>query len=521
MLRFGVLGPFQVEDDGRPVTLGSVRRRALLALLTLNAGRVVAVERLVDALWGESPPRTAVHVLHVYVSDLRRSLPDEVLVTAPPGYLLRVPAAAVDLADFERLVSRGREALSAGDSAGAVVSLDEALALWRGPVLEDLAGAGFVQVEARRLEELRLAARELRAMAGLAGGGAPDLVPQLLELVSEHPFRERPHALLMRALAVAGRQAEALEVYATVRARLADELGIEPGTELRAAQTAVLRQEAAPAQPVTPTGIVLAVGCDPRRLDALALTASRPAAAAGRELLLAAVLDARTSTPRDLTATAAAAVTAQRAAPGPGRSAAFRSRNPADHVTGLAAEHDADLVVLDAAGLIGTQGRLADWVVAALSDVTADVVLLPNDPPTTGIPFAVPFGGTEHDWAAAELAALLARASGSALRVIGALTEHDDASRLIARVGLAIQRAVGVTVEPILTEATVPGLLTALAGTTAVIGVSERWRSEGLGPFRQQLAGATPGTLLIRRGLRPGLLAPPTLGTRFAWSAAG
>ena len=150
MLRFRVLGPFQVENDGYPLVLGSARRRALLALLTLNAGRVVGVERLVDALWGESPPRTAVHVLHVYVSDLRRSLPDEVLVTAPPGYLLRVPTGAVDLADFERLVSRGRDALSAGDPAGAVVALNEALALWRGPVLEDLAGEGFVQVEASR-----------------------------------------------------------------------------------------------------------------------------------------------------------------------------------------------------------------------------------------------------------------------------------------------------------------------------------------------------------------------------------
>ena len=521
MLRFRVLGPFQVEDDGRPLTLGSARRRALLALLTLNAGRVVGVERLVDALWGESPPRTAIHVLHVYVSDLRRSLPDEILVTAPPGYLLSVRTGAVDLADFERLVSRGRDALSAGDSAGAEALLDEALALWRGPVLEDLAGEGFVQVEARRLEELRLEARELRAMAGLARGGAPDLVPQLLELASEHPFRERAHALLMRALALAGRQAEALEVYATVRARLADELGIEPGAELRSAQTAVLRQETAPARPVTPVGVVLAVGCDPRRLGALALVASRPAAAAGRELIVAAVLDALKSTPGDLTATAAAALRAQRSTPGPGRSAAFRSRNLADHVTALAAEHDADLVVLDAAGLIEAQGRLADWMVSVLSDVTADVVLLPKDPPTAGLSFAVPFGGSEHDWAAAELAALLARASRSALQLIGALTEHDDASRLVARAGLAIQRAVGVTVEPVLTEATLPGLLTALAGTTAILGVSERWRSEGLGPFRQQLADATPGALMIRRGLRPGLLAPPTFGTRFAWSAAG
>jgi DNA-binding SARP family transcriptional activator len=521
VLRFGVLGPFRVEDDGRLVIVGSARRRALLALLALNAGRVVGVERLVDALWGESPPRTAVHVLHVYVSDLRRSLPDEVLVTAAPGYELRVPLGAVDLADFERLVSRGREALSAGDPAGAVVSLDEALALWRGPVLEDLAGAGFVQVEARRLDELRLAARELWALAGLALGGVPGLVPQLLELVGEHPFRERPHALLMRALAVDGRQAEALEVYATVRARLADELGVEPGAELRAAQAAVLRQQAAPAPLVTPTGVVLAVSRDPRRLDALAFVASRAAAAAGRELLVAAVLDANTSTPADLTAAAAAAVTAQRSSPGPGRSAAFRSRNLAGHVTALAAEHNADLVVLDAAGLIGAQGHLTGWVVAVLANVTADVVLLPDDPPTAGLPFAVPFGGSEHDWAAAELAALLTRASGSALRLIGALTDQDDASRLVARVGLAVQRTVGVDVEPILTEATVPGLLAGMAGATAVIGVSERWRSEGLGPFRQQLADAAPGTLMIRRGPRPGLLAPPTSGTRFAWSAAG
>jgi DNA-binding SARP family transcriptional activator len=522
VLRFRVLGPFQVEADGRPLTLGSPRRRALLALLALNASRVVGVDRLVDALWGESPPRTAVHVLHVYVSDLRRSLPDEVLVTAPPGYLLRVPTGAVDLADFERLVSRGREALAAGDPAGAVDSLDAALGLWRGPVLADLAGEGFVQVEARRLEELRLAARELQAMAALASGGGPDLVPQLLDLVADHPFRERPHALLMRALAAAGRQAEALGVYAAVRARLADELGVEPGAELRSAQTAVLRQEAAPAQPVTPTGVVLAVGGDLRRLDALAVVASRPAAAAGRELLVAAVLDAVTSTPGDLTTAAAAAwAAAQRSTPGPGRSAAFRSRSRAEHVTALAAEHDADLVVLDAAGLIGAQGRLADWVVAVLSEVTADVVLLPHDPPTAGLSLAVPFGGSEHDWAATELAALLARSSGSVLRVIGALTEDDDASRLVARVGLAIQRAVGVTVEPILTEATVPGLLTALAGTTAVMGVSERWRSEGLGAFRQQVADAVPGTLVIRRGLRPSLLAPPSFGTRFAWSAAG
>ncbi len=246
MLWFRVLGRFQVDDDHGPLSLGSARRRALLALLTLNAGRVVAVDRLIDALWGETPPRTAAHVLHVYVSDLRHVMPDQVLLTAPPGYLLQVPGDAVDLNEFERLLSRAHAAFMAGDPAGTVSAVDAALALWRGPVLDDLASEGFVRVEAQRLEELRLTARELRATAALTLPDPPDLVPELRALVVEHPYRERSHALLMRALATSGRQAEALEVYATTRSRLADELGIEPGAELQAAQTAVLRQEVAP-----------------------------------------------------------------------------------------------------------------------------------------------------------------------------------------------------------------------------------------------------------------------------------
>jgi hypothetical protein len=139
-------------------------------------------------------------------------------------------------------------------------------------------------------------------------------------------------------------------------------------------------------------------------------------------------------------------------------------------VTALAAEHDADLVVLDAAGLIGPQGYLADWVVAALSDVTADVVLLPNDPPTTGLPFAVPFGGTEHDWAAAELAALLAK--GIRIGPAGDRCAHRARRRLPSGRPCRTRHPTCGRghVEPILTEATVPGLLTALAGTTAVIG---------------------------------------------------
>ena len=189
-------------------------------------------------------------------------------------------------------------------------------------------------------------------------------------------------------------------------------------------------------------------------------------------------------------------------------------------VAALAAEHDADLVVLDAAGHIGPRGRLSDWLLRALTGVTADAALLIGDPPAARRPYAVLFGGSEHDWAAAELAALLTRATGAPLRIIGTITRDDDASRVIVRVGLAVQRAVGVPIEPVLVEPTSTSLLTALAGTTPIIGLSERWRTQGLGSLRHHLAQSTPGTLLTRRGLRPGLLATPTSSTRFAWSVA-
>ena len=155
-----------------------------------------------------------------------------------------------------------------------------------------------------------------------------------------------------------------------------------------------------------------------------------------------------------------------------------------------------------------------------MTGVTADVALLIGDPPAPHPPYAALFGGSEHDWAAAELAALLTRAAGASLRIIGTFTEGDDASRLIARVGLAVQRAVGVPVEPVLVEPTTTGLLSSLAGTTPIIGLSERWQSQGLGWLRHRLTQTTRGTLLSRRGLRPGLLATPKSSTRFAWSVA-
>jgi DNA-binding SARP family transcriptional activator len=525
VVEFRVLGPFEVVGDGVPIDLGGARRRALLALLVLNAGKVIGSERLVDELWGERPPPTAGHVLHVYVSALRKLLPPDVIVSRPPGYVLEIPPEAIDLQRFERLLATGRKALAAGDPRAAAAAFDEGLALWRGPVLEDLSADEFVQAEARRLAELRLAARELRAEAGIGLGGGAEVIAELEALTREHPFRERGHALLMRALAAEGRQAEALAVYQAARERLDEELGIEPGEELRAAQLAVLRQEVTPAAPASAApasrGVVLAVASDPSRLEAVAAVGDAAALGSGRELIIACVLPRGDSAP-DVAGAARIASNARHAVRSEARSAAFASRDEAKDIAALAAENEADLVVLDIGELEHGRARLPASTRACLEAVTADVALLAGKPPAPGALVAAPFGGGTHDWAATELAALVARGDGGALRLIGVTSADDDASRLVARAALAVQRAVGLDAEPTLAEPGVDSLLAAAGGAGGlVIGVSDRWRSEGLGETRRALVAATGSALVVRRGVRPGLLAPPDARTRFGWSAAG
>jgi DNA-binding SARP family transcriptional activator/tetratricopeptide (TPR) repeat protein len=248
-----VLGPLEAVADGEPVTLGPPQQRALLALLLLNANVVVSRDRIIDELWGEQPPATAAKLVQVYVSRLRKALePDRprgdsarILVTRTPGYLIAVEAEQLDLGRFERLRGEAREALAAGNPAGAAQKLREALALWRGPPLSDLAYERFAQKEIGRLEELHLAALEERLDADLALGRHADLIGELESLVAEHLLRERLRGQLMHALYRCGRQAEALEVYQDARRALTDELGIEPGRELRELQEAILRQDPA------------------------------------------------------------------------------------------------------------------------------------------------------------------------------------------------------------------------------------------------------------------------------------
>jgi YVTN family beta-propeller protein len=230
----------------RLLPLDRPQQRALLALLALNANRVVSTDRLIDALWGERPPPTASVALYGLVSAIRKLLePDHagVVVTKPPGYMLELPAEQIDVGRFELLAAEGRRALGSDDADTASARLGEALELWRGPPLQDLQFLPFAQKEVGRLEESHLAVLEARLEADLARGRNGDLVPELESLVAEHPLRERLRAQLMLALYRAGRQADALAAYRDARTVLADELGLEPSAELLALERAILRHE--------------------------------------------------------------------------------------------------------------------------------------------------------------------------------------------------------------------------------------------------------------------------------------
>ncbi|MBW8485520.1 BTAD domain-containing putative transcriptional regulator [Actinomadura parmotrematis] len=236
-MRVGILGPVEVWGGDGAISVGGPRVRALLALLALDAGRLVTNERLIDGLYGEEPPAGAANALQSQVSRLRRGLGDASLVEGQAaGYRLVLDRDAVDAHRFERLAQEGRRALDAGQARRAGELFEEALGLWRGAALADVP---FAEGQARRLEELRVAVVEDWAEASLDRPG--EVVARLQGLVAEHPLRERARGLLMRALCAAGRQAEALEVFEDARRVLADELGADPSAELAEVHLAILR----------------------------------------------------------------------------------------------------------------------------------------------------------------------------------------------------------------------------------------------------------------------------------------
>ena len=240
---FRILGPLHISRDGHQLGLGGHRQKVLVCVLLLHANEVMSAEQIIDVLWGETAPATARKALQVYVSRLRRILGAGVLETRAPGYLIRVHDGELDAQRFERLLVQGKQALATGDPGRAAALLRTALALWRGPALVDVMYEPFARAEAGQLEELRLACLEERIEADLALGRHADHVGELEVLTDRHHYRERLSGRLMLALYRCGRQAEALEVYRRSRDRLVDDLGIEPGPELRSLASRVLNQD--------------------------------------------------------------------------------------------------------------------------------------------------------------------------------------------------------------------------------------------------------------------------------------
>jgi predicted ATPase/DNA-binding SARP family transcriptional activator len=244
-VEFRILGSVEAEDNGITLDLGGLRERTLLARLLLSANQAVSADRLADDLWSGSPPTHSTATLRVYISRLRRVLGPQsgVLLTQPTGYQLNVADDQLDAARFERLVAAAEADMAAGRAEAAATILREALDLWRGPALSDVADMSFAQADVGRLEEARLTALENRVEADLACGRHASLVAELEALAAGHPLRERLTGQRILALYRCGRQAEALNAYTELRDRLTDELGIDPSPDLRRLHGRILRQD--------------------------------------------------------------------------------------------------------------------------------------------------------------------------------------------------------------------------------------------------------------------------------------
>ena len=532
-IEFRLLGPLDAVTAGEPISLGGLRQRTLLVLLLLRANEAVSRDRLIDDLWGTEPPATADNSLAALVARLRRVLPADLLLTTQAGYEVRVEPEAIDLHRFERLVEDGNGALAAGEPSRAGELLRSALSLWRGPALVDFAYEAFAQPAIVRLEELRLAALESRIDADLALDRHLELVGELQGLLVENPLRERLRGQLMLALYRSGRQAEALEAYRDGRRVFVEELGIEPGPALQELEGAILRQdpqlgghEAEPARRPSARAILVAAK-NAEALDALVVVAEPLAVHSGRELILL-VLEPDGASLTDATRAAHERMDALIRDGRDARSAAFVSTSPGDDIVRVASEQDVDLVVTDPLGDIVED--ISFDLEAVLERAPCDVAVLVrrDDLPDVfaGGTVLVPFGGAEHEWAALEIGAWIASATDTPLEVLGTTADQDtgqrDASRLLATASLVLQKSAGVTAEPRLAAPGAGGVIDAAQDAgVVVIGLSDRWRQDGVGADRLEVAKHAPAPVLfVRGGVRPGGLAPDQSLTRFTWTMA-
>jgi DNA-binding SARP family transcriptional activator len=529
-MEFRILGRLEVWHGGHALPLGGPKPRALLAVLLLHANEVVPTDRLIDELWSDDLPEHANAALQVNLSRVRKALPYDVLATRPPGYVLRVEPDALDLNRFERLVDEGRALLDRALPAEASQRLRSALSLWRGPALVDFAYERFARAAIARLDEIRLTAVELRIEAELACGRHDNLSAELSALIVEHPLRERLHGQLMIALYRSGRQAEALDVYKDARRALVDELGIEPGAGLQELERAILEQDpsldlklpSASAPQPTERAILVPFAREEHVGPLLAI--AEPLVRAPPRVLIMARLVSEAADLQPATAWLQARRSELQARGIAARAASFTATAPGTELARLATELDVDLLLTDATDELLTDGRPGEQLAALLAESPCDVALLAARDAAPDGAVLVPFGGAEHDWAAVELGAWVAQAEGAPLRLVGAAAAPEqgkrDASRLLSHAALAVQRLLGIAAEPLLAPPGEDGILDASRDARLlVVGLSTRWHAEGLGPARLRLArDAAPPTLLVRRGLRPGGVAPPATLTRFTWS---
>ncbi len=283
-MEFRILGPLEVRDQGRPLSLTAAKQRTLLGILIVHPNQIVSTDLLIEEIWGGRPPKTASNALQVYVTGLRgvleperrRRAPSRLLPSRPGGYSLTVEDEALDADRFERQTETARNALGRGDAQGAAEGLRRALAMWRGAALADFTYDPFAQAEIARLEELRLVAVEERFEADLALGREAELIAELEGLVAAHPLRERLRGQLMTCLYRTGRQAEALDAYALMHRSLIDELGISPGQPLQELQRAILNHDPELDQPGVASRAAAEGRQVPAKAQAAAEIASRP-----------------------------------------------------------------------------------------------------------------------------------------------------------------------------------------------------------------------------------------------------
>jgi DNA-binding SARP family transcriptional activator len=525
---FRLLGPLEVWVGGRLLHVQGAKERALLALLLLDANRLVSSDRIIDELWGDDAPESARSSLQVRVSNLRKALAaprasaDDLLLSQGSGYSIQLEPNQLDLHRFERLLAEGEDALARDEPAAASETLGQALALWRGPALADFAYEPFAQVPAARLEELRIAALEQHIDAKLELGRHAELISELKGRVAQHPFRERMRGQLMLALYRSGRQAEALAAYQAARRTLVEELGIEPNPLLQQLEKRILRQDPALGliRVPAPDRSILIAALDEEALGSLLALGAALARRPRHELIVVRPLALGQDVAR-----ASAHLNERREAllreGVAARAASFTAARAGDELVRIAAEQEVDLLLVNGGPNVIDDDTVRDVLEQAPCDVA---VLMPRRRHPTPGSILVPFAGVEHDWAAVEVGAWIAAAWHSPLRLAGAAGDPErasgDASRLLAHAALAVQRSVGVTTECILIPPTSQELVRAAgAASLVVLGIPEDWRRGGVGPARLDVAqNATPTTLLVRRGTRPGGLAPPESRTRFTWS---